>query len=173
MALSPAQLATLIDANPFLASSEWEQISAQIELQTGLGSSDHFAILSSTATLSLGWLQYIFDEPDEVLSNMAYRLSGQVRPAANTIVLIETAVGSRLLAAGLLCVNTGAQADVLTVYHTKAGVAADDLSIVDQYNLAGSPTGRVQIPLEIPLQPLESLYVRSQAGTTSISSYVA
>jgi hypothetical protein len=177
MALTDQQRAQLIDAQPFIASAEWDRLDAAMAQVSGAETDAYFSTLLTAAGKSLGWLQYILEEPDALMFSPSSRLSGQIRPAANAITQLEAvaANGTRLLCRGIYLVNTGATADQVTLFHLPAGVAvgsAGNQHIIRQFNLPASPDGTLPVYLDLPLQPGQTLALRSTQGATSASSYV-
>lgn len=174
MALSVAQLAQLRTANPFLSDEDFKYADFYITDSTGLVTADIFAKLLEYTTTSLGVLQYLLEEPDEVLLNVYPFKSGTATPAANTITDLETATTSSKVVTGVMVSNLGAATCGISLYHLVGGVAsANPESDTIIFIPAGSfPIGTTPVRLRFALRPGDKLRCKSTNATTSFVSYI-
>lgn len=172
MPFTTSQIDQLIDAFPFPSRDEWIYQAYQFEYTTGIDASTVFADFLFAAGEALKQAQYLLEEPDSVLLNNPAQVSGQIRPAANAIELLESASDVRKFVVGLILVNTGGAASQCTIYHVKNGGTASDINIIKTPNLLASPNGVVPIDMQLVLNPGESIRVRSVQATVTFSAYI-
>lgn len=172
MSLSASQLQQLIDAFPYASTDDWVFADRSIAEATGLATDAFFAQLLEQANTSSRVLQYLLEEPDAALFNVSTRISGQIRPLANTYTDLEIAVAVRTIVASVSVVNTAPENDTVRLCHVKTGGVAGDENVVFEGAVPGTPSGQLGITLNLPLQAGEKLSTRSVNGTSTLNSYV-
>lgn len=172
VALSDQQIQQLVDAFPYASIDDWIFADRSIAEATGTSTDQFFSQLLEQANTSSSVLQYLLEEPDAALFNVSTRISGQIRPVANTYTDLEVAVGVRTIVASVSVVNTAPENDTVRLCHVKTGGAAGDENVVFEGAVPGTPAGQLGITLNLPLQAGEKLSTRSVNGTCTLNSYV-
>lgn len=172
MALTPLQLDSLLDANPFVPSDWYDYVHDEIVRLGNVDNLTAYAYLLVGAQNFLVYLQYLLDTPDEILENPLVKLSGQIRPLANVVTTLEEATTGKVNLIQLVFTNTGPTTDTIALHHVKALAEAAPVNLILSFTLNPGTDNAYTQDFNLPISVGEKIQVISSSGTTSITAYI-
>jgi hypothetical protein len=173
MALTNVQLEELRIANPFFDEEAYKLMDFEITSKVNLTTEEVYVKLLEFVTTSLGVLQYILEEPDEVLLNVYPFRSGGVVAGSTPVVLEEATTSSKTVQA-VIVTNYQGSPQGIAIYHVLNGTPAPDFSADAIIWLPEPmiPVGTTPIKLNLMLRPGDQLRVLSTKGSCAFVAYI-
>jgi hypothetical protein len=172
--LTESQISQLEVANPFLGRDWFIFADNEVRSQVGLSTDEIFSKLLEFTNTSLGVLQYLLEEPDEVLLQMYPFKSGAIAPLPNVSTLLEKADSSSKVVAGVTVTNYLGAPQGIALYHVVDGVPSTpfDADAIIFIPSPGIPVGTTPIKLNFALRPGDELRALSTGGSCNFVAYI-
>lgn len=173
MALTEAQIAQLIQANPFRSRGVWIRLDKQIGAELNAETDTYFAAFLLRAQHSLQWLGYLLDTPTEILQVRNARKLASVKVAASNTVfsLFTSPAGQRTILRELIMTSDDPADQSIRIYHSLNTQTLIEGHLIFDLAVGAKPKNNRVLQMNLELAPGDFISFKASSVNLYLSLY--